>query len=421
MVIKINEKIRRMLVEFNPFWKGKHEFAYVEREIYKKISKRMGERQIIALCGLRRVGKSTLLNKIISDLLKTNPPDSIMYFSFDDFAGGELLEIIDEFMAMHGREPKFLLLDEVQKLGNWAEKVKVLYDSGKYRIFASGSESLFLLEGSRESLAGRIYEFEVEALSFAEYLKFRGKEGLAKKPLVYDAELRAEFEGYVMCAGFPEIIGKKDAALVRDYIKDSVVEKIVFKDMKKLYPIENPQILISMLNILADNPGMVVDFDSFSRELGISRQTVSKYFDYLERAHLVKKLYNFSRNRATSEKRLKKYYPSFLSPALSGHGGEEYFSKLVEAVCILRSGAKYFWRDKRKNEIDMILAGAKGIMPVEIKYRAKPERENALVLFCKKYKCKKAMVITKNFRKKVSKPIKLEYMPVYEFLLGKGN
>lgn len=410
----VNEKVKRALREFNPFWKTPVEIEYKDREVYGKLRKFIKEPQIVSLCGLRRVGKTTLLQKIIQDLLKENPTDSILYFSFDDFGDIELYEILDGFKEIHQKEPRFLIFDEIQKLPNWAEKVKIFYDTKKYKIFISGSESLFLRKGSRESLAGRIYEFEVKKLSFLEYLNFVGKGEMTKKPQLYDIELKIELSRYLLTGGFPELIGNNDKAMIRQYLKTAIIEKIVFKDMTKIYPIENPAQLIAILDILVDNPGMIVDFSSLSQELGISRQTLSKYFEYLEMAHLVVKLYNFSRNRITSEKSLKKFYPTFLSPVLIEES-EERIGKLIETTCVLATDTKFFWRDKYKDEVDIILQQGKEVVPIEIKYRNKPSQNKGLPKFCKKYKCKEAIIVTKDKR---GKNEDIRFIPVYEFLLG---
>ncbi|MFH1286043.1 MAG: ATP-binding protein [Candidatus Micrarchaeota archaeon] len=417
----VNEKIRRMLVEFNPFWKTAPKSDYKERQVYLQIKRLINEPQIVSLCGLRRTGKTMLLQKIISDLLIKHPADSILYFSFDDFQGLELLDVIQAFREIHGKDPKFLMFDEVQKLPNWAEKVKVLYDTKKYKIFVSGSESLFLRHGSRESLAGRIYEFEIKKLSFAEYLNFAGKAEMAKKPKLYEVELKKELENYLLTAGFPEMIGKENKALITQYIRTAIVEKIVFIDMPKIYPIENPSQLLSILEILMDNPGMTVDFASFSQELGISRQTLSKYFEYLEMAHLIVKLHNFSRNRSTSEKRLRKFYPTFLSSAMSLDKGEEHLGKLIETLCVVATDANFFWRDQYKNEVDIVLQKEQCLLPIEVKYRNEPERNMGLEKFCRKYNCEKAIVVTKDEGKHAKGVAGVQWMPVHEFLLRLPN
>ena len=129
-----DEKIKRELRVLNPFWDRPFSIRYKERTIYKKLQRYIKEPQIISLCGLRRVGKTTILKKIIEDLLNDNSADSILYFSFDDFQATELLDVIDAFVSIHNKEPKFLIFDEVQKLKNWAGKIKILYDTGKYKI-----------------------------------------------------------------------------------------------------------------------------------------------------------------------------------------------------------------------------------------------------------------------------------------------
>lgn len=409
----VNEKVERAVRIFNQFWNAPLKLEYKDREVYGKLKKYIKERQIVSLCGLRRVGKTMILKKIIQDLLKENEPDTILYFSFDDFDDIELYDVLDVFQEIHKKEPKFLIFDEVQKLPNWAGKVKILYDTGKYKIFVSGSESLFLRKGTHESLAGRIYEFEVKKLSFSEYLDFVGKSETKKNPRLYDIELKMELGNYLLCGGFPELIGNYDKELTRHYLKTTIVEKIVFKDMAKIYPIENTAQLTKILDILIDNPGMIVDFSSLSQELGISRQTLSKYFEYLEMAHLVVKLYNFSRNRITSEKSLKKFYPTFLSPVLLEES-EERMGKLIETICVLATDAKFFWRDKYKDEVDIILQKNKELIPVEIKYRNKPSQNKGLPKFLKKYKCKEAMIVTKDKREKNEE---IQFIPVYEFLL----
>jgi len=410
----VDEKIKRELRALNPFWDVPFSVRYKERTIYQRLQKYIKEPQIVSLCGLRRVGKTTILKRIIQDLLKNNPADSILYFSFDDFQASELFDVIDAFVSIHKKEPKFLIFDEVQKLQNWAGKVKMLYDTERYKIFISGSESLFLRKGSTESLAGRIYEFEVKKLSFLEYLVFVDKTKMIEKPQLYEIELQNEFDKYLATAGFPEMIGKEDKLTIRDYIRNAVVEKIVFSDMMKIYPIENPTQLVTILDILIDNPGMLVDFVSLSQKLGIHRHTLSKYFEYLEMAHLVVKLYNFSRNKITSEKSLKKFYPTFLSPVLIEES-EEKMGKLIETTCVLATDAKFFWRDKYKDEVDIILQQDKDLIPVEIKYRNQPSQNKGLQKFLKKYKCKQAIVVTKDKR---GKNEETRFVPVYEFLLG---
>ena len=174
-------KIKEVLQDLNPWWKNEFEPEFKEREIYKQIQDFMPMPQVIAFTGLRRVGKTTLMLMIVKDALKNNfEPGNIMYFSFDEFREVEIREVVREYEVMmeknFGKGKYLLLLDEIQKLSNWEDQVKGIYDAfGKnIRIIISGSESLFIKKKSKETLAGRIFDFKVEPLSFKEFLFFKG-------------------------------------------------------------------------------------------------------------------------------------------------------------------------------------------------------------------------------------------------------
>lgn len=72
------------------------------------------------------------------------------------------------------RERVFIFLDEIQKLKDWHSKVKILYDlNPKMKIFLSGSAQITMWKGTRESLAGRFFDFKIKPLDFDEYLEFK--------------------------------------------------------------------------------------------------------------------------------------------------------------------------------------------------------------------------------------------------------
>lgn len=174
-------KIKDVLLESNPWWKEEFKLEYHEREIHKQISEYIPLQQIIAFTGLRRVGKTTLMHKIVFDSIK-NRFDSrnVIYFSFDEFREIEIREVLKEYEALMGKDLKdgkyLLLLDEIQKLTNWEDQIKRIYDTaGKnIKIIISGSESMFIKKKSKETLSGRVFEFKIETLSFKEFLDFRG-------------------------------------------------------------------------------------------------------------------------------------------------------------------------------------------------------------------------------------------------------
>ena len=108
----------------------------------------------------------------------------------------------------------------------------------------------------------------------------------------------------------PELV-TADESFVNMYM-ESIVNKIIYEDddLPKVFSIGNADTLKRILRIVASHPGIITDYASLSNDLGISRKTLSKYISYLEMGFLIHKCYNFSKNRLTSEKKMKKLYLS---------------------------------------------------------------------------------------------------------------
>ena len=141
-------QIQDYMVEANRWWKGNYEIDFKFRQIFDKLQKFMPLRQIIGLVGLRRVGKTTLMHKIIETQIKAGfDPQHILYMSFDEFSIGSLRSTMHEYEDLHEIDIQngnyLFILDEVQKLTNWENQIKTYYDLyPNIKIIISGSESL---------------------------------------------------------------------------------------------------------------------------------------------------------------------------------------------------------------------------------------------------------------------------------------
>ncbi|MCL5008439.1 MAG: ATP-binding protein, partial [Candidatus Marsarchaeota archaeon] len=314
--------IKEALQNFNPWWSSKEiKITFSNRHVYHEIKKFIASKQIIALSGLRRVGKTTIMLKLAEELMKKDYlPENVIYFSFDEFKDAEISAIIktyEEMSEKNLRSGKFLVLfDEVQKLNDWQNQLKTVYDlyGSSVKLVISGSESLFIRRKSKESLAGRIFEFRVEPLSFTEFLSFKK---FNPKPIgMHEKELAKLLDKYILTQGFPELVDEENKDYIKKYINEGIVEKVVYSDIPKLFKISDLTVLESVLRPLLEEPGQLIELSNWSKELGISRQTLSLYLRYLEESFIVKKLYNFSKSRRKTERRLKKYYPAVVSEDL---------------------------------------------------------------------------------------------------------
>ena len=185
----MEENILEALERNNKWWKSDFTVEFKLRDLYVQIKRFMHTPQIIAITGLRRVGKTTIMLKLVKDMIQELNRENIVYFSFDEFKDIGIKQILKTYARLMNKDlslNKYLfLLDEVQKLENWEEQLKAMYDSyPNIKFVISGSESLFIRKKSRESLAGRMYEFHIKPLSFKEFLLFKNKT-LVKKFIIF--------------------------------------------------------------------------------------------------------------------------------------------------------------------------------------------------------------------------------------------
>src|SRR3989344_2232052 len=414
-------EIINYMKEFNPWWEGKFKLEYKEREEYLKIKRFLDMPQIIALTGLRRVGKSTIMLKIIEDWMSSGfNPQNIFLFSFDDSKDLSIRKVIEEYQRIKDKslnQEKFLFLfDEIQKIDNWQEQIKIIYDLYKknVKIIVSGSESLFIRKKFKESLAGRIFEFIIETLSFKEYIKFKNiKHGSLE---LYKKEYFRLFEEYIFTGGFPELCGIKDKDKIKMYIKEGIRDKVLYKDIPSLFKIDDISVLNSILENITENPGQIIELSSYSGEYHISRPTLSNYLMYLEDSFLIRKLYNYSHNKRKMERKLKKYYPALVSTNLIFNDNPLVKSKAFENVIVNQLKAEFFWRDPYKNEVDIILGNGKP-MAIEVKY-GEIKDFHSLRRFMYLFNIHSSYIISKEQeRKQKFNNIEISIVPAWKWLL----
>lgn len=414
------------LLEMNHWWntgKVKKEFALpYKRELFQKILKYLKLRQIIGIVGLRRVGKSTIFYQIIEFLLnkKTNPKN-IIYFSFDETKAelDDLFKIYEEEVIKKKIENEkiYVFLDEIQKLDDWQNKIKLIYDLyPNIKFFISGSASINILLPAKESLAGRIFYFELDLLSFKEFLEMRGKDikKILENTNLWKKELRIELQNYII-KPFPEIVNFSEE-VAKKYLKESVIEKVILKDLRELFEIREIEVIDKIINVISSEPGLIINLDDLSKDFGVARQVLSNYLYYLQCCFLIKQLKNFRGSLKISSRKLKKYY--LLHPCFALTLSSPDKGKLIENLVAFKTKAEYYWREREK-EIDFIIKNKK-IIPIEVKYKnnIKKKELKHILNFMEKFKIKKGYIITEGHEcEETIKKKKIKYIPLWKWLL----
>ena len=354
----------------NPWWKNEKVDEELtrpyKRKSYEDISKKLKFRQIIVISGLRRVGKTTLIYQIIESLLKNLNACNILYFNFDKRVK-ELTDIFNAYEELTKinwkREKVYVFLDEVTKLDGWANKIKLIYDAfPQIKFIVSSSGSTRMEEEAIKSLAGRYFFSNVPPLSFKEFLELKKKDKLLQNTALYKKEIQKEFEYYLL-RSFPEIIDWKDELLIKDYLRTSIIDKIVKQDLPEKFENIDQNLLLTLLEMFYTEPGIYLDYDGISRKLRISKKTLIQHIYFLEFSYLLRIIRNFRVNIFASSRKLQRAYPYWWTFAYCYSNNQD---KIIENLIASSIDAKYYWR-KNEKEIDFLKIDGKKILPIEVK------------------------------------------------------
>lgn len=403
---------KKEIMDFSPINSGGREKvpAY-KRWASSEIEKSIGKGLIVAVTGLRRVGKTT----IIKQLLGKNS----FYFSFDEkkYTNSETLKRVLDVFTGESDYPT-IALDEVFRVDDWAGVLKRYHDQKKAKFIVSGSSSLMIKKGV-ESLSGRMLEHYVPPLQFGEYLELKGEGPQTPAPgEVFRVKKRyaEDAEEFLMKGSFPEIV-QMDEKTAASYIRTSTVEKIVFDDIPYTFSLEYPSKLYDLLKLCATGSAQLFTEVNFAEALQISRHAVSDYLLYLQKAYLIDILYP----RGSFQKALKKQKKVFAKTASIYNALSESPTRgqaAETAVYDKLSDRKIsFYRDAQKREVDFI-----SDIPVEVKYQSTITSHDIanMLYYMEQYKSREGMVVTKElFDEKEIDGKTIRYIPLDVFLLMK--
>jgi hypothetical protein len=370
---------KQTLYRFNEWWLNgiiRPELTgKFERENYKKIKERIEDRQILLLYGLRRVGKTTTMYRLISDLMKAGiKPTNIFYFSFDEVSW-DIEEVLSLYlgnilrMPISEAGPVYIFLDEIQKAKQWENGIKIFYDLyPNLKFVLSGSASLNIVKGSTETLAGRIFRIKIDPLSFHEFVVLKGRTVTFEKLQFASDILRPLFTEYIEMGGFPELVDETDSWKIRTYIRSIVIDRIITGDIPQEFGIRDMDLLKRLMEILLQSPGMIVNVDKLASSLGRNRITISNFISYMEYAFLIKLVSNYRPVTSSASRKLKKVYPYLPAFYMSLLSLTERYDtgKVFENIVLNSVQLEYYYRNG-PTEIDFVLTIDGRTVPIEVK------------------------------------------------------
>ena len=272
--------------------------------------------EAIIITGMRRTGKTTLLNLIYDQIESPNKvfldlenPLNRKYFEEPNY---EKVKSSLEILGIDFTRKAYVFLDEIQFARKLPSIVKYLIDHYQAKFFLTGSASFYLRNLFSESLSGRKYIFELFPLTFREFLGF--KDSALRIPDNPRDIARPVFESiaplydeYLRFGGFPGVVLKTSVS-EKARALDDIFTSYFQWEVLHLGDFRKNEIIRDLIILLAQRIGSKLDIQKISKELGITRPTLYEYLSFLEGTFFIKLIRPYSRSKNSEIRKSPKVY-----------------------------------------------------------------------------------------------------------------
>lgn len=328
----------------------------IQREQYlEKIINVMGTPDIKVITGVRRSGKSKLLEAFKAYIQKCNTDANIIHINFNL----PEYDIFNEYKALYdyvnskyqdGKE-NFVLIDEVQMCNNFEKAINGLHATEKFDIYITGSNAFLLSSDLATLFTGRTFEIKVYPFSFNEYMQY--------------FELQDKYNGfdkYMIEGGMAGSYLYKDQEAKYDYIAE-VFDTLIVRDIRKKYKIRNTQLMDRVVDFLMDNVSNLSSARSITNTLTgvqekVNHNTIGAYMQYLCNAFAFYKVRRYDIKGKKYLSSNDKYYLSDHTFRYAKLGTKNMdYGRILEnivAIELLRRGYEVYVGVLYKKEIDFV-------------------------------------------------------------------
>ena len=363
---------------------------YINRHILSYLNRMKKQFRVLLITGSRQVGKSTLLKE------KFLP--EYEYVTLDDFT--ELSLAQNDSSLFFKNHPLPVIVDEVQRTPDLFLQIKLLADNSKEKgqIILTGSQSYKLLSKAADSLAGRVCIINMSSLSLRE--KFEIDFNLEFLPTSdYIEERKKSVKPYenlwfhIWRGSMPEL---SDESIEWEPFYRSYIRTYLDRDVADLINAKNLVKFHNFMQCIAARVGELFNADSLARDVGVTSKTISEWTSILESSGVIKLLHPYEKNVSNRAVKTPKIYfmdtglvcylvgwtsaQVAMNGAMSGGLFENFVvSEIIKSYYNAGHETEniYFYRDKDKKEIDLIIEKDNVLYPIEIKKSALPTLDMA--------------------------------------------
>jgi predicted AAA+ superfamily ATPase len=312
--------------------------------------------------GIRRSGKSTLLEAFKNDLIESGiTQGDIIFLNFEERENLHLTEwtaLYDEIIKSRLSEKKtYIFLDEVQLVNDFEKLIIALYSKKSIDLYVTGSNAYLLSSELATLLTGRYISINVQPYSFAEYVQANKEEKNTDRL----------FRQYINTSSFPGAVtlAQSDQTLVNDYLQ-SIYDTVIIKDIAQRYKLRNLNNLHRVISLVFDSVGSIISPTNIAFELSkkpsksISHNTIIKYLEFLTNSYVIYPAARFDIKGKELLTTNQKYYLVDLglkNITTTNKYDSDLGRKLENVVYfeLLRRGGKIYVGKNKEKEIDFVV------------------------------------------------------------------
>ncbi len=363
----------------NPHWEGRRyiDYKYIKRSILDSIIEDVGRYRVVVVLGPLGVGKTALVQQVIDRLSQSYNPSNILYLPLDDPSHNPVnvrnfyfSEVVKDVSL-----PIYIVLDEFLFIEDYPDYLRELL---------SRHENVHLLLISSykpENLDWLDVEYKVYNVNPLSFIEFLNMSGYSVEPIPFDQYKVRDFYiehlnlvdvymEYLIRGGFPRLTIDMEKHFVRGWIKNNVLDRIIYKIIPRIGKKRRPYIAESIFRLICFEPGDAVNYNRLSEAVDKDIRTVSTYISTLESSYLIHILKHMV-GKGRAGRKLPKIYP--YNPAYSyslypeRFNDEKYLNSIVESRVIQLLGIKYYIR--RSSGVDILIWEGDGMfIPIYVKY-----------------------------------------------------
>jgi uncharacterized protein len=369
-----------LLAQLNTHWTEERQELGVPRSCFGRLLRYLATGQVVAVTGVRRAGKSTLVRQLIDHLIYSQKvaPRQILFVNLEhpyltphreDVTA--LQRLYEDYLKMMQPQGEiYICLDEVQFFPQWPIFVKSLYELKKTRFVVTGSNAAMLSSDMLTLLSGRSLPLEVFPFSFREYAHSRKVD--VDSPLTVAQQMplvRQLFDRWLDQGGFPTVVlGDHEPAAE---ILGAHARLVLLQDVAPRLGVRKPDSLERLYVFLASNIGKLFTYSSLSKLFELSDKSIKEYLHALADAHLVYEVELFSYSLKQQIRHPKKVYSIDTGQANAvGFQFTANRGRLLENAIFIdfkRLGLEtYYFKTGPGREVDFVIKSGKELSLVQV-------------------------------------------------------